>query len=327
MTNLTFRSLTASIVFLVVPIISKAEVLRSGFPLMMETVDSRLISLGGAALTEPGNSGSTLNNPAMLFNSRENASATFSRLPLEIWNGNLSLIQHWRQVDCGVVFQTNNFGNMNESVSGQGLTGKTFTASENLLGLAVAGDLLGYGSWGVGAKIDWQNIDGHHLAAFGLDAGVTIDPRWERVKIGVSIRNMGSELGSNKDHSTPTPTESSLAVSKKLAHLPLTIYAASHLRRSGEGDWDVDFLPGEPGLAFGAGGEFELIPGGADKPIFLRFGYRSIGQGLRVGNSADTFAGLTFGLGLSIRTLTFDYAFAPMGALGQIHRMGVSKVI
>ncbi len=303
------------------------EVLRSGFPLMMEITDSRLLALGGAALTEAGKMGVMAQNPASIFGGDRCVSASYARHPVDIWSGKLSGGGKIGDFTAGGFLQTYGYGSFKESVSGFGATGRTFDASENLLGLVIAGNLFQHGSWGIAGKIDWFNIDGERSAAGAIDAGMTYDPKWEKFKLGLSFRNWGSEIGGKSGVETPTPRELSLSASKRLQHLPLTLYTVVHLRRKGEGDWNVDFLPGEPGMAFGAGGEFEIMPADAQKPFNLRFGYRSFGQGIRVGNSSDTFAGFSFGLGLFIRQLTFDYAFAPLGALGRVHRLGVSRTL
>jgi tetratricopeptide (TPR) repeat protein len=48
---------------------------------------------------------------------------------------------------------------------------------------------------------------------------------------------------------------------------------------------------------------------------------------LRVGldGSRDAGNGVTFGLGIRLKSMRVDYAFAPMGpSLGAVHRMGIS---
>ncbi len=302
-------------------------VLRSGFPLMMEITDARLLALGGAALTEAGNVGAFAQNPASLYSSDRLFAVSYAKYPVDIWSGRLLGSGRLREFGVGIYLQTYGYGQFDEMESNQGATGRSFDASENLLGIGIAGDLFGRGSWGVAGKIDWMNLDGKSLSAGALDAGLTLDPQWEKFKFGLSIRNFGVNFDGNSGDKSPTPVELVLSASKRLEHLPLTLFTATNFRRKGEGDWNVDFLPNEPGLAFSVGGEFEILPAGAEKPFNLRFGYRSIGQGFRVGNSSDTFAGFSFGLGLFVQHLSIDYAFAPLGALGRIHRLGISRTL
>ncbi len=304
-----------------------AEVLRSGFPLMMEITDSRMLALGGAALTESGRVDAMSQNVASLSNSSRNLSASYAKHPSEIWSGRLLAGDKIGELNYAAYLQTYGYGSFNRSESGFGSSGGTFDASENLFGVGVAGELFERFAWGIGGKIDWLNLDGTTSAAGAIDIGITYDPEWEKMKFGISLKNWGSEFGGDEKFETPTPTELSFAASKRLQHLPLTLYSVVHLRRNGEGDVNANFLPNEPGIAYGAGGEFEITPSNAEKPFHLRFGYRSIGQGFRVGNSKDTFAGFSFGLGLFVKRLSFDYAFAPFGALGHVHRLGISKTL
>lgn len=298
--------------------------LRSGFPLMMELTDARSLSLGGAALTGVGHPGEASQNPAAAWLEDPVVHASYARHPVGLWSGRLMGAARLKGFTVGGYLSTLDYGTFNEAISSGGATGSTFDAAEQLLGGFVAGDLWGRGSWGVGGKIGWWKIAGESAAGGAFDAGLTFDPRWERVRLGIALRNIGGQWSGRASSRAPTPFEGSLAVSKRLDHLPLTLHGALHLRRSGEGEWDAQFLPGKPGIAFGAGGEFEILPQGARKPFYLRFGYRSLGQGLRVGNRLDLQAGISIGVGIQARHLAIDYTIASLGALGSVHRFGVT---
>jgi len=45
---------------------------------------------------------------------------------------------------------------------------------------------------------------------------------------------------------------------------------------------------------------------------------------MQVGHNLDMIAGFCFGLGLNVHKFGFDYTFAPMGALGDVHRFGIT---
>jgi len=301
-----------------------SETLRSGYPLMMEIADARLLAMGGAALSESGEAGNVTHNPASLYSSPNFLSASYARHPVEIWSGRLMAGRQLKNYNTSIYLQSYGYGTMERTGSN---SNGSFNAGEYLLGAAFAGNLIANLNWGVGGKLGWYTIEDVSGAAMAFDAGVTFDPQWEKFKLGLVLRNWGSELKGDDANETPTPTELAFSVSKRLAHLPLTLHTVLNLRRKGEGDLKANFLPGEPDLSYAVGGEFEISPANAEKPIKLRFGYRSIGDGLRVGNGGDTFAGFSFGLGLIVRRFAFDYAYAPLGALGYIHRIGISRQI
>ena len=62
------------------------------------------------------------------------------------------------------------------------------------------------------------------------------------------------------------------------------------------------------------------MPGPASTKAFLRAGYNSLNQF----DGLNGFRGAAFGGGLKLGDLSFDYAFTPMGALGDTHRFSVS---
>jgi hypothetical protein len=296
---------------------------RSGFPLMLTESDPRMMALGGAAITSSGRFSNGPANPALAFGSAEAIQISYSRQMLDIWNGRVTYGRNWRDYFISGYITNYDYGSFEETLPETGPTGRSFDAGEYLIGLLASGDLFGLGSWGVGVKHGWWTIDGEKASTQAIDLGLTFDPNWERVKLGAVLKNYPLTGGYDEPGSGP-PTEFSLAASKRLDHLPLTLFGVGHLCRSGEGDRDIESLPGSPGFAFGAGGEFEISPKGAKSPFNLRFGYQSMGQGLRVGNSKDLLAGFSFGFGMKAQRLLFDYTYVPMGAFDDLHRFAIT---
>ena len=57
--------------------------------------------------------------------------------------------------------------------------------------------------------------------------------------------------------------------------------------------------------------------------VFLRMGYRSMGEDLKTGSDKDSLTGLSAGLGLNMKSYQLDYAFVPFNELGDTHRVSL----
>lgn len=305
------------------------------FPVLMELMEPRLLALGGAAVSDTCMAGGSIINPACAAGSHRSVSTAFARHMMDLWSGSISVnfpIQNadisWIQdLSVGGYLNTFDYGEFDETIAGEGNTGRHFSAAEHVLALYMSGRSGRYLGWGLAAKYVWGSIDDAKAAGRALDLGVTVNPHWERLRFGVALRNFGTQTDSYGAESYPMPTELVIGGSKRLLHLPLDLHGAVIFGRRGEGEWDFEFLNGKPGVSFAGGGEFTVQPEGVRKPFFLRIGYRSRGKDLRVGHRLDTLAGFSFGLGFEFRILGINYAYAPMGALGDVHRFGISGSI
>ncbi len=298
---------------------------QTGFPVLMELTEARTLALGGAVVSHDGQSGAVLINPASAVGSERQISAAFANHMLDLWSGNITVTYPLNdKLIVGGYLNNYDYGEFDVTHVGEGANGETFTAAEYVI--------AGYGAYsltdriGVGAtvKFVWGNIDDNSASGMAVDGGITFDPQWQDIKLGASFRNVGSQLNKYGTNDAPLPTEVNIGGSKKLAHLPLTLSASGIISPTDCGEYNIDFIPGEPSLSFATAGEFKVKPQNSDRPFFLRIGYRSRGQELRVGHSKDILAGMSFGLGIPFRRFKVDYAFASMGALGDVHRFGVT---
>lgn len=297
---------------------------RSGFPVAKIFVDPRALALGGAPISETGWSGGAFLNPAAAAGAARVAQASLARHTLDLWSGSIGASHPLgSNMTAGFSLSRFDYGEFDYIEEGVGNTGETFSGGENLLAGYIAGKVNPQLAWGVAGKYFWGSLENETASATALDAGLTWDPGWESLKVGAAVRNFGSEYTAYGAADAELPTEAALGGSKKLQHLPLTIHAAAVLTASGDGDWTADWLPNKPGLSFGAGGEFQVQPDGVKEPFFLRLGYSSRGQGRAVGHRLDLLSGFAFGLGVKISAVGFDYTWAPMGALGDVHRFGL----
>lgn len=301
---------------------------QTSFPVLMELMDARTLALGGAVVSDNAQLGSAQINPAATSGSGRLVKAAYANHMLDLWSGNLAYSHPLNdRIEVGGFLNNFDYGEFNTTAVGQGLTGASFTSSEYVLGGFCSfahSDRFRYGGT---LKYVWGNLDGNSASGIAADAGLVYDPDWQRIILGVALRNFGRQLSSYGDKDDPLPTELILGGSKQLQHLPLEVNANVALSGHGDGDLNLNILsgePNEPNVAYSVSGEFTVQPQSAERPIFLRIGYRSRGEELRVGNSKDIVGGMSFGFGIPFKRMQIDYAYASLGALGDIHRFGIT---
>jgi fibronectin type 3 domain-containing protein len=152
-------------------------------------------------------------------------------------------------------------------------------------------------SFGLTAKYIMRNIATYNAAAFAGDFGVLVTPSSDW-RLGGGIFNVGQAVQflSSPD---PLPTEGRLGA----AYLLLN-EGKNRLEVTGEGGFFIN------SQTFQAGGGAEYW---YDRTLALRAGYEGDAN----------VQNLTAGIGLNLKVLQFDYAYAPEGTLGDTHRFSV----
>jgi hypothetical protein len=128
----------------------------------------------------------------------------------------------------------------------------------------------------------------------------------ENLTFAGGIFNLGKERAAFIKTKESLPLNFQFGVSKKLAHLPL-MYSLTLLKYQ------------EEDLRVRAGGEFLLSKG-----LLMRLGYDSVRNDQKVGTDSDRFAGLSFGLGMTIHDYTLDYSLSSFGEVGSLNRLSFS---
>lgn len=298
---------------------------RSGFPVLQTSMDSRTLALAGSNIAETGHVNSAPVNPASAANGFREASISYARHPVDMWSGRLAVSHPVPgSLVAGVYLSIFDYGEFDRIERGGAIAGGSFNASEYVLAGYAAGPLAESLTWGASAKFAWGSISDELASGAALDLGIIWDPQWEMIQIGVVARNIGTQFKNYGEGDNPMPFELVFGGSKKLSHLPLTINMAAELMRHGDGEYTLDWLPGKTDISFGISGEFEVSKDEARNPLYFRLGYHSKGEGLRVGHRLDLLAAFSFGIGAAFRNFQFDYTYTPMGALGDVHRCGVT---
>lgn len=328
----TGKVFCASLVALLIFVFSASSFAagRTAFPVTKTLMTPRSLALAGAAIADCAWNGDAGLNPASAACVSRQAGFSYARHSLDLWSGQLSAafpISGNRYISTsGFYISTFNFGDLKKSERDVGFTGETFTAAEYVFAGYVAGDVWDAVTWGLSLKYLYGMLEAENATGGAVDFGFTWNTGWHKICLGATVRNFGKQFSGYGADEDPMPTELLIGGCRTLDHLPMTLHLVTIFAATGEEDWTIDELKGNPGFAFGAGSEFRINAEGLDKPVFIRLGYRSRGIGMQTGQSLDTIAGISFGLGLNVKMLDFDYTFAPMGALGDVHRFGITGI-
>jgi len=134
--------------------------------------------------------------------------------------------------------------------------------------------------------------------------------------MGASVLNLGTQLNPYIDTRENLPLELKIGASIKPEHLPLLLSVNVHRLNDTQDDLISHFR------AFSVGGEFTL-----SKELRFRFGFdNERRRNLKLGTSSG-IAGFSFGAGLVLETLRFDYGYTSLGKIGSLNRVTVGMVL
>jgi hypothetical protein len=202
----------------------------------------------------------------------------------------------------------------------------TFTRADETgadLGTFSAGEmaiLLGYGNqidenfyYGANVKFIFSSIAGISSSAIAADLGLfyTIpDSKWN---FGFSVLNAGKQIKSYYSIKEDLPLDVRLGFSKEFAKIPFRFFWSFNQMN----DRQNNILSHFKQITFG--GEFKV-----GKSLRLRFGYdNEMRNDFRIGTNAG-LAGFNVGFGFVVKNYNVDYSFSSMGAVGALHRFGIS---
>lgn len=235
--------------------------------------------------------------------------ASYSDHPLDLSAGYLAAGRSLYQGYAALGITYFNYGEFDRFESVNSEQNGTFSASDFLI-TAGYGQTLPYVEGlqaGAAVKLLHSTIEDYSSSALALDLGAYWVTGWQGVDVAVVLANLGTQLRTYGGVDESLPMTARAGVAKQLAHLPLQLTATGHY----ELDDDV----------FGTlGAEFTVSP-----MLLLRAGYTTRGSEFHVEGSEDSIAGFSAGIGLNLRKFGIDYAFHSQGAVGQIHKIGISS--
>lgn len=176
-----------------------------------------------------------------------------------------------------------------------------FKASDSAYGLHYGrrvGDRLALGATG---KFIRQTIDEVSANAFAADLGALYDIRWQDMKVGAAVQNLGSSV-KFREESDPLPMLMRIGVSGRALERKLLLSSDITIPRDNQ-----------IGLAFGGEYRHRLAKG---LSAAVRSGYRT-------DTDVDGLSGLSAGGGLTFGRASFDFAWVPFGDLGNAYRLSL----
>jgi hypothetical protein len=276
-------------------------------------VSPRSAAIGGGWLTMTDDPNAIFYNPAGLASlSSSRFSAGFIKHLLDINSGYVSYgtsIPDFGFVGGGV--QYINYGEFKRTgLEGQDLG--TFGAGELALSLGYATDFESALHYGANLKYIYSSIAEVSSNALAVDLGFQYIAVPNRLLLGASLMNLGTQLDPYTTVSENLPLDFNAGMSVYPEHLPAIITLTFH-RLNEQQDNFVDRLKN---FSLGA----ELTPAtGFD----IRVGFNNQErQDLQIGSSG--FAGFSAGAGFSAAGYTVDYSFNSMGDIGALHRVSVT---
>lgn len=271
---------------------------------------ARATSMGGAVSALANDSSAIFYNPAGLsFLSQREVSFTHARWISQMSFNSLSAgfpIRYGQAVGMGFIYLSP--GNIERRDINRQVSG-SFSGSDMALSLNYARVIHPKWRWrmGIGAKLIRQSVDGASALGVLFDFGQRYSIG--RFSLGLSLMNMGPRMRFLEESFQP-PAQ-------------LAFGMGYHIQNVAKISADVRRRLFENKTELALGGEF--WPVGL---LALRAGYlakiiSAIAKSSLDGGLGD-LQGLSGGIGFKISSYQLDYAFVPLGLLGNTHRLSLS---
>jgi len=262
-------------------------------------------ALGGAGVGYAVGPHGILSNPAsMSFERQTSVGTSFGLLYAGISGGDLVAQRGFSFGKLGLSFRFLTYGSMDRTDISGNVTGD-FGATDLAVSLAYGREIVENISVGFAPFFASSSIDTFSAMAVGIDVGALYKFDRGRGRVGLALKNAGSQISAFVENSDPLPMTVNLGASYRLKGLPIFALA--------QGDWAND-----AGFSGGFGAEFVQL-----KPLYIRAGYR-IRPKLSGELANDDLNGIAAGFGLRYKDIWADYSFEYYGALGMVHKIGVS---
>jgi len=282
----------------------------SGFAPLKIVYSARAIAMGQALTGEAKNPDGLHFNPAALLDlPAKEVNTTYCNYFLDAQGGQVGLLLPKNKFTAwGISLKYMNMGQMDRTEVDQNgdliVTGDTFGAQNITLGVSLAKWLSDAVHVGGTVKYIQDSLDDTSASALLLDVGLIHHPANQKVKVGISLRNIGRQLTYYSD-------------SEYKEGLPFTFAAGITYRFS-----DKVYTTLEVGKATGEsitaklGAEYSLTPA-----FQLRAGFRSNPGDYNNGGSWAWTSGLSLGAGWNWKQYRLDYGLASYGDLGMVNQL------
>ena len=199
-----------------------------------------------------------------------------------------------------------------------GETDGTFSAGDVAVTLGAARAYSERLRYGANAHLIYSSIDSYSASALAFDVGGTYVVTESEFVASLVLSNAGVTLNSLGETRDELPVDLRLAVSKKLAHLPLLLSVTAY---------DLQNVGEPPNDASGIGAVFQYLTLAGELrfgPSFrIRIGYNHRKHEALKQKSRLDFAGVGVGTGIMIRKIRFDYSYASWSSLGGLNQLTI----
>jgi len=288
------------------------------------STSSRQIALGGEVLTLRDDVNQSIWNPSTInINLHKQLAVNYTNFIAGISIGSVSYAY---EIDRRVgVLQANiqylNYGTLIESDE-NGLEIGTFNASDFALSVGYAYNFPKTNFYiGSNLRFITSSISNFTSTGFSLDFGVSYFSEFKPYSFTLVVRNLGTQIQPFEFEKEEIPLKISLGIDYKLEHVPLKWYLTlDNLQQwdisepnpsKSETDFEGNITEEDISFFTNAIKHFvigaELLP---EKAINLRLGYNFRRASELQLQNARTFSGISFGFGIRMNKLKFNYAFS-----------------
>ncbi|MGA9115800.1 MAG: type IX secretion system protein PorQ [Bacteroidota bacterium] len=280
------------------------------FHFLRAEVSARSAAVAGSGIAVGGDPSCLFTNPAAAgVQGLTNASVGFFKHLLDINAGFAAYTRPFEGIGTlSAGIQYYNYGKFDETDERGNIIG-SFGAGDFALTLGWADLVEENLRVGGNLKVIYSSIAGYSASGLGTDLGVYYEMPENRMTLGMSVRNLGFQLGSYNGVKEALPLDVAVGGSVVPRGIPLLLSVAfEKLNAEGAGF-------GDRFRAFSVGAEFTLSPS-----FQLRFGYNNEERrDLKVGTSSG-LAGFSGGFGIRAGEYRVDYALSSLGGIGSLHR-------
>ena len=295
----------------------------TGFNSLKIVYSARANAMGGAFTALDDDIDVVFFNPANLarYKNKREISSTFMNY-FDGYNGGSVVYQFKKSDNVNVAFFTQYLASDEitktvELPSGGFTEAGTFTSSDLTLGATYSYYFNEALNLGVNAKYINESIDGNSASALAFDIGLLHRPENERVRVGATIRNIGTQLTYFTD-------------SEYKENLPLT-YAGGlsyrfDLKKNQAFDGFKPTMIIALDVSMPKGSDFTGAIGAdihVHKLLFFRLGYKSNADNWKTGGDYEGLAGLSTGLGFVKNNIKVDYSINSYGDLGLVNQISL----
>ena len=189
----------------------------------------------------------------------------------------------------------------------------TFGANELAISVGYAGELQPGLRYGANMKYIHSSIAEVSSSGAAIDLGVQYIAVTDRMVVGASLMNLGTQLSSYLNTKENLPLNFTIGASIYPEHLPAVLQINLHKLNEAQDNFTDRFK----NFSIGA----ELSPA---NNVQLRVGYNNEHRKeLKIGQRSG-LAGLSVGGGVVAGMYNVDYAFSSYGEIGSVHRVAVT---